>query len=155
MQDSPAVVFRPASVVANDFVPPAAGVSGDTASSSSDVPRAISADFPGKLADKPGRRRSSAGDNHGGVGAGMLPGRKHVAADDMGRAERFPDNNNNGDLSSGGSRGKQNGGLPGSAIKREPRNKHLNPRFIKWQPLAAFFFRNRRPQRDEAFLNAC
>ena len=124
MQDSPAGVFRPASVVVDDFVPPAVGGPGDTASSTPRVPRATSADFPGRLADKPGQRRFSAGDNHGGVGAGMLPGCKQVGADDTGRAERFHDNNNNGDLSSGRSRGKQNGGLPGSAIKRDPRNKH-------------------------------
>ena len=49
MQDSPAVVFRPASVVANDFVPPAAGGPDDTASSSPGVPRATSADFQANL----------------------------------------------------------------------------------------------------------
>ena len=104
MQDSPAAVFRPASVVSGDFVPPAPGGPGDISSNSRGSPCATSAGSPGRPADKPDRRRSSADENPSGVGSGRQAGCKPVLADDNGQVERLADSNGNCDPSSGGSR---------------------------------------------------
>jgi len=130
LQDSPAAVFGPASAVFDGFVPPALGGPGDISSSRPDASCAISADSPSRPADTPDRKRSSADDNRGGVGAGMQAVCKPVVEDDKGQAERLADSNGNGAPSSGGSREEWKGFiLSGSAIKPErvsPKNSAHN-----------------------------
>jgi hypothetical protein len=59
--------------------------------------------LPSRPAGTPDRKRSSAGDNRGGVGSGMRGHRKPVVEDDKGQAERLADSIGNDDPSSGGS----------------------------------------------------
>jgi hypothetical protein len=84
LQDSVAAAFGPASVVADDFVPPAQGGPGDIFSNSPGAPRATSEDCPNRPADTPDRRRSFADDNRSGVGSGMRAGCKRAVQDDNG-----------------------------------------------------------------------
>lgn len=82
LQDSPAAAFGPASAVADDCVPPAAGGPDDISSNTLGSPRATSADYPSRPADTPDRKRSSADDNRSGVGSGMRAGCRPVVEDD-------------------------------------------------------------------------
>ena len=109
LQDSPAAVFRPVSAVFVDLVPPVQGGPGDISSNTPSASRATSGDCPGRPADTPDRKRSSADDNRAGVGFGMRGRRKLVVEDDNGQAERLADSSGNGDPSFGGSTGKWKG----------------------------------------------
>jgi hypothetical protein len=120
LQDSPAAALGLASAVGGDFVPPAQGAPGDIFSNSPGSTCATSAGSPGRPADIPDRRRSSADDNRCGVSAGMQACCKPAVEDDKGQAERFADSNGNDGRPSHGSGREWKGFiLSGGAIKRD------------------------------------
>lgn len=120
LQDSPAAVLGLASAVVGDFVPPAQGDRCDIFSNSLGSTCATSADSPGRPADIPDPRRSSAGDNRYGVAAGILARCKPAVEDDKAQVERFSDSSGNGGRSSRDSgREWKMFILPRSAIKHD------------------------------------
>jgi hypothetical protein len=103
LQDSAPDAFGHGAAVGGDSVPPAEDGPCDREASNQDAPCATCLDSPNTLAGKPDRKRSSAGDNRGGVAAGSRAGCKPVAEDGKEQAERLADSIDNGDRSSGGS----------------------------------------------------
>src|SRR5437667_12897000 len=104
LEGSPICSFCSGSAVTNNFVLPARGGHGDISSNSQGSPCATSVDSPSRPADKPDRRRSSAGDNRSGVGSGRQADCTPVVADGKEKAEKLAASSGKSGPSSGGSR---------------------------------------------------
>ena len=124
LQDLPVGAFGHAVSAAGDSVAPAGGGLGDSASNRPDAPGATCADCLNTPAGISDRKRSSAGDNRGGVAAGSRADCEPVAEDGNEQAERLADSNDNGGHSSGGSRSEWNHFILPACIV-EPTNTYV------------------------------